>query len=416
MATLYRKKNPAGNTVEFWYCAFRVPTQDGGTKQLHRSTGKKKKAEARIEAAAIEAQALREAAADDEHKQAIMTKLSDAAELALKNRLTPAAARKIIGELMVLSGQDNVAEITVREWFDDWLKEKQATTKKATAAFYKTSTKEFLEFLGDKADMPIDSIATSDIRAYRDSVRKRGVTAKTCNHKIKSIRSVFGDAVKHSMLLSNPCAPIGKLEEDDSVKREPFTLEEVRDLVTAAPSDDWKGVIILGAFTGLRLTDITQLKAGNLDMKRKVIRLVPKKTSRKKTVVEIPMHSEVVNYFKKHRDKISPFDGTHVFKTLAKCGAQGRNGLSTKFRGIMEVAGVNRYLTRKTEDGAARDTAKRSFHSLRHTFTSWLANAEVPEDVRMKMTGHSENTTHRKYTHQQIETLRKGVDRMASLG
>ena len=418
MATLYRKKNPAGNPVKSWYCAFRIPAAGGKTRQIHRSTGKQTKAEARIEAAALEAQALKDANASDDDKKAIMAKLTEAAELAVKNRLNPAAARKIIGEMMVLTGQENVADITTRKWFDDWLKKKESTTKKATAAFYKTSTKEFLEFIEDKADKHLDSITTADVLNYRDSVRDSGRVAKTCNHKLKALRSVFGDAVKHAILLNNPCAPIDTLVEDDSVQRKPFTYKEVGKLVKAAPSEDWKGVILLGAFAGLRLTDATRLEVGNIHMKRKVIHFVPRKTNRKKNkpVVEVPMHSELVSYFKNRKEKLSPFDGASVFDSLARVSAGGREGLSARFRRIMEAAKVERHLTRKTADGAARDNAKHSFHSLRHTFTSWLAKADVPEEVRMEMTGHTESTTHQKYTHQELERLSEAVDRLPSLG
>jgi len=81
----------------------------------------------------------------------------------------------------------------------------------------------------------------------------------------------------------------------------------------------------------------------------------------------------------------------------------------------MNAAEVDRGLVRTKETGAARTTAARSFHSLRHTFTSWLAKADVPEEVRMKMTGHTESKTHQKYTHQELSTLRAGVDKIPSL-
>lgn len=413
MANVYRKKNPAGKLVENWYCAFRVPTPDGKFKQVHRSTGKTTKTKAKEQAAMYEEQALKDACAGDYHKKAIMGKLNEAAELALKNRLNPAVARKIIGELMALSGQDNVADMTTRQWFDDWLKEKKATTKKATGAFYQTTTKEFLRHIGDKADSPIDAITTKDIRDYRDDVRDGGRTAKTCNHKLKALRSVFGDALKHSVILYNPCAPIKSLVEDDSVERLPFTKSEVSKIVMAAPSDDWKGVILLGAFAGLRLRDAAQIKVGNIDMKRKILHFMPKKTDRRKVIVETPMHPELIKFFKNR--ELPPFDGSSVFDSLAKKNSGGSGGLSGLFRDIMDAAGVDRLVTRKTEDGAARESAQKSFHSLRHTFTSWLAEAGVSEEVRMTMTGHTESTTHQKYTHHETERRREGVDRISSL-
>tara|TARA_B110000881_G_scaffold124402_1_gene109269 strand:+ start:65 stop:319 length:255 start_codon:yes stop_codon:yes gene_type:complete len=82
----------------------------------------------------------------------------------------------------------------------------------------------------------------------------------------------------------------------------------------------------------------------------------------------------------------------------------------------MKAAKVDRGIARAKGKDVARTTAARSFHSLRHTFTSWLAKADVPEEVRMKMTGHTESRTHQKYTHQEISTLRAGVDKIPSIG
>jgi len=43
--------------------------------------------------------------------------------------------------------------------------------------------------------------------------------------------------------------------------------------------------------------------------------------------------------------------------------------------------------------------ARRSFHSLRHSFTTWLAEADIHADVRRKLTGHSSAQVHAGYAH-----------------
>jgi integrase len=61
------------------------------------------------------------------------------------------------------------------------------------------------------------------------------------------------------------------------------------------------------------------------------------------------------------------------------------------------------------QGGGKRKLARRTFHSLRHSFTSTLANAGVPEELRMKLTGHSSKEVHRGYTHLELDTLRKAI-------
>lgn len=413
MPTLYRKKSPTGKTLPYWYCAFRVPTSTGGTKQVHRSTKMTKKGEAMDEARSFEKIAKAEAASDDESSTAILSKVKEAGELALKGRLNPAHGRRLIGEIMALGGDATSGNFTVREWITDWIKEKEGSTKASTVQFYRSTTKQFITFLGEKADAPLDSITTKQVRDYRDSIRAAGRAAKTANHKLKALRSLFGDAVKVAALLHNPAAPIKSLDEIDSVPRLPFTNDQVGKLIAAAPSSDWKGVILLGALTGLRLSDITRITAGSLDLERNVLHLIPEKTSRKGTTVEIPLHKDIVAFFEEH--PLPPFAKSHVFPSLAKTTPGSRSGLSKQFADIMKTAKIDRGMVRTAESGAARSTGAYSFHSLRHTFTSWLAKADVPEEVRMKMTGHTESKTHQKYTHQELSTLRAGVDSLPSI-
>jgi len=60
----------------------------------------------------------------------------------------------------------------------------------------------------------------------------------------------------------------------------------------------------------------------------------------------------------------------------------------------------------------SRRFSKLTFHSLRHSFNSHLADAGVPEELRMKLTGHKSRDVHQRYTHQQLATLKDAVDKL----
>ena len=60
--------------------------------------------------------------------------------------------------------------------------------------------------------------------------------------------------------------------------------------------------------------------------------------------------------------------------------------------------------------------SKRSFHALRHRFTSALANQNVASELRMKLTGHKTEGEHSKYTHHELDNLRAAVGKIPSLG
>lgn len=411
--TLYKKKNSAGTSLPNWYCFFRISGPDGKSLQMHRSTGKTTKKEAEIAAKLLEQTALKEAGAGDKKSADILSKLTEAGELAMRGRLNPGHARRILGDIMEISEGENLVDYTLEKWVEEWVKEKKATTKKATADFYRSTTKAFVLFLGDKANSPLESITTKDIRSFRDSAKEIGNTGKTCNHKLKALRSLFADAVKDDLLLRNPANSIKSLPETDSVEREPFMLEQIQTLLKGA-NTEWTGLILLGALAGLRLQDAACLLSNNVDMERKVIHFVPKKTERKKTVVEVPMHSDLQKYFEDNPPP--PFKKTAIFPSMIGKSPGGRGGLSAQFGNLMDKVGIDRKAEKTKEGKGSRPTPKLSFHCLRHTFTSLMAKANVPEEVRMKMTGHTESTTHQKYTHQELSTLRDGIERIPSIG
>ena len=85
-----------------------------------------------------------------------------------------------------------------------------------------------------------------------------------------------------------------------------------------------------------------------------------------------------------------------------------RNGLSGQFRLIMEKAGVKGdEITKRGDKGRNRSTL--SFHSLRHSFNSEMANAGVPQEIRQRLTGHASKAVNDSYTHAFLETLRQAV-------
>lgn len=49
-------------------------------------------------------------------------------------------------------------------------------------------------------------------------------------------------------------------------------------------------------------------------------------------------------------------------------------------------------------------------HGLRHTFATWLAQNGVSKEVRMKLMGHSAKDVHDRYTHFDVESLRKHAE------
>ena len=96
-------------------------------------------------------------------------------------------------------------------------------------------------------------------------------------------------------------------------------------------------------------------------------------------------------------------------RSLAKQKRSGSHGLSEGFKRIVVRAGLD---LRVVKGKGTRNFARRTFHSLRHTFSSVLANQGVSEEMRMKMTGHSSREMHQRYSHHDNKALQKAMDSM----
>lgn len=418
----------------YYYAAFRIATADASGrkswKQLKQVTKvlvpqterekQKSEQEALKVAMEFEQNALHEAGAGSEGSQRILSILREAADKAAQKRLTANLGRDYIRRLVEAStGEEMPAEKTIIGWLNEWLEQKKGTTKPATQARYKASVKAILAHLGeDQASMPLDSLTIGKLRVFRDKLKAEGRTAKTTNHYIKDLKSALIAAVKEAHLQRSPGENLELLPEEDSMDREPLAFADVAKLIEAAPSDDWRGVILLGAFGGLRLGDAARITRACIDLKDRVIRFKPQKTQRKKEAkkapIQLPMHAELVRYFENVElpaDLEAP-----VFPTLARVSVPGNNGLSGRFVRIMESAGVSRGQTRERIDGkAGRSAHSLSFHSLRHTFNSSMFNGGVTQEMRMKIVGHADTKTNARYTHAELAAMRRAVDAVPAL-
>lgn len=163
-----------------------------------------------------------------------------------------------------------------------------------------------------------------------------------------------------------------------------------------------KGAIILAATTGLRLGDVVRLKWGDLNQDTGFIVIETQKTGE---VVNLPIHQDFKKWLKQQETGIG---NAPVFPTLFGKKVNGKMGLSSQFRGIMKDARITEKVIAKAGD-AGRARFSKGFHAIRHTFVSTLANANVPMEVRQKLTAHSDKASHQIYTTLDLETFTAAV-------
>jgi integrase len=299
--------------------------------------------------------------------------------------------------------------LTVREWLDRWLKNEQGAVAETTFKKYEGLVAHFFRFLGTRQHVALEAITTDDFLRYRDHLLAEGRTPRTVNITIRKVlKRPFQAAVSEGRLQRNPISAIRHLQ-DVRVEKGVFTPEQIRQLLHSAESD-WKGLILAGYYTGARLGDLARLRWGNVDLAERSITFVQKKTGAK---LKVPIHPELENYL---LSRSVPDDSRKpLFPKLYHLRGAGKTGLSSSFRRLMDGAGIEAGIAREKLGEAGRSVSKLSFHSLRHSFTSALANAGVPPEVRQKLTGHLDDKSHAIYTHHEFQTIREALEKLGRL-
>jgi integrase len=335
----------------------------------------------------------------------IAMKWAQLAQAGRAGRLTEAQCRNVIAEMYERTIGEPLHFRSARDYLLEWLENSKADTVLRTYRRYQQIIDTFLAHLGVKADRLLREITPADVRSWRDALKAKGLSAPTVNLALKTLRMPFAAAHNLGYIDINPNSKNSvRLVRDEArnVVKDTFTPSQISELLKAAPSEDWRGAIICGYYTGLRLRDVTELRWNAVDIAEGTIAVTTRKTRKDVTV---PMHPQFAGWLKK---QIRGIGKAPVFPSLAGKNGSGRSGLSMQFRRIMDKANIKGRLLRENT-GAGRSHSSLSFHSLRHSFNSALQAAGVGIETRTQLTGHASVAMNAVYSHESIEVKRRAI-------
>ena len=105
---------------------------------------------------------------------------------------------------------------------------------------------------------------------------------------MKVVSAAFNSALRQKHISSNPCTTLETLNVETEEK-ETFLPAQISKLLQAAEGD-WRAAILLGYYTGARLSDVANMRWNALDLDKGIIRFTPSKT---KKAVTIPLHDDL---------------------------------------------------------------------------------------------------------------------------
>ena len=260
--------------------------------------------------------------------------------------------------------------------------------------------------------LPVDDLAgvTADMIAEYLACLRTELCASTYNNRVCVLREIFHTLAVKAGLEDDPWEGV-RLRPDDSHSRRELTLDELKRLLAAAKKagEEWYKLILIGIYTGLRLGDCCRLGWGDINIAQGVIQLVPQKTKRHAhgRPVTIPVHPALGEAMLGGGTVNGP-----VLPTISEMYSRTRWLVSQELSRIFKAANI---ITSVRIEGRNRKTPEATFHSLRHTFVSFAANAGVPLHVVQSIVGHESTTMTRHYYHENIDALKGAVNAIPML-
>lgn len=264
-----------------------------------------------------------------------------------------------------------------------------------TIISYENDLEQFFVFLQSQFDAPeLQKITAMFVRTWLAELkRKENLTAKSLNRKISSLKSFFKYQLKIGAIQQTPMTTV---VSPKIAKRLPVFVEE-KNMDTLLShvefSNDWKGqteklVIQLFYATGMRLSELINLKESQLDTAYQQVKVLGKGNKERIIPIAKQLMQDLKSYINSKNDAQKTTQ--HLF--VNKKGKQLQPRLVYAF--------VKQYL------GLVTTVQKKSPHILRHSFATHLMNNGADLNAVKELLGHSSLAATQVYTHNTIEKLK----------
>jgi integrase/recombinase XerC len=280
--------------------------------------------------------------------------------------------------------------------FIDYLKYEKRYSQH-TIVSYQTDLISFNNYIiMQYGETQLSSLSHIYIRTWLASLKDEGLSERSINRKISSLKSFFKYNLKRGVISQNP---MGKVIAPKNQKRLPVFIrdKEINTLLQHVEfPDNWSGKterLLLNVFydTGMRLSELINLKISQVNFANHSLKVLGK--GNKERIIPIsPELAASIKAYTNDSDTYYP-DFPKDFLLHDEKGKQLRP------RKVYTI--VNKYLSLVTT------AEKRSPHILRHSFATHMMNNGADLNAVKELLGHTSLAATQVYTHNTIEKLKE---------
>ncbi len=300
-------------------------------------------------------------------------------------------------ELEIAEGKWNLQkseDITFSDLIEEYLK--YAMTGKAESTYeidqYRINA-HLLPYFGDAL---LRDITVQMVDKYKAMRIKDGASAHTINNELSNLSHIFKMAIRWGYIDKNVVSLVDKMK---LVRRTPRFLnqEEIDKLIKAASGSHIQPIIITAIHTGMRKSELLNLRWTDIDFDQEIVTIQSKKDWHTKNYKPrvLKMTPVLNKALGQHRElqESQGYLSEHVFTYE---GRRIKWGVDIGLKAITKKAGLDNV----------------TLHTLRHTFASQLVMVGVPLRYVQELMGHQSFETTLQYAHLSEEHVKSQVLRL----
>jgi integrase/recombinase XerC len=236
----------------------------------------------------------------------------------------------------------------------------------------------------------------NQIRSWIVSLSDDGISNTSINRKVSSLKSFYKFLLKTKQIDTSPLLKHKALKAPKKIQI-PFSEKELDMVLNQIMyKEGFEGVrdkLIVDLFytTGIRRTELINLKIQNLDLSNKTIKVIGKR-NKERIIPILTIIEEQIKKYLSERSSIQELKESEYFFLLS-------NGVKLNDSFVYRL--INYYFSNVSEK------VKKSPHILRHTFATHLLNNGADINSVKELLGHSSLASTQVYTHNSLAELQK---------
>lgn len=267
---------------------------------------------------------------------------------------------------------------------------------KHTLIAYKNDLVSFSEFIEKEFDQKdIQHVNYSQIRSWLVHLVEQGLSNRTVNRKISSLKTYYKFLLKTKQLEISPLAKHQALKTSKKLQI-PFSEKEITDVTQLFQENTFedtrnKLLIELLYTTGIRRAELIGIKMTDVDFSGKSLKVLGKRNKER----IVPLLDLVIDSLQKYlffRNKMEIPDPEQPLFISKK---------SVKMSKTLVYRIINNYF------GQVSGKVKKSPHILRHSFATHLLNAGADMNAVKELLGHASLASTQVYTYNSMAALSK---------